>query len=105
MNNVYKFVSWDVPPLDQHKGSRAYTYMEKLNNGAKLTRKEKDFIQDESGIIKRMGYAYDFRPYMKKYLVKEDFVGWREAWGFDKTSIRHNHPIPSRIRKIMEMPA
>ena len=42
MNNVYKFVSWDVPELDTLKNCDTYKIMEKLNNGKSLSREEKD---------------------------------------------------------------
>lgn len=37
-----KFVQWDVPELDGLKDSKVYRLRERLNNGDKLTREEKN---------------------------------------------------------------
>lgn len=89
MENVYKFVSWDVPALETYKGAKVYIIMDKLNRTEKLTRDEKDYIYNHGqGYIDLMGYRYNFKPYMHKYLVNYKYIGWLERWAYDKTSIR-----------------
>ena len=39
-----KFVQWDVPELDGLKDSKVYRLRERLNNGDKLTREEKNWL-------------------------------------------------------------
>ena len=52
------------------------------------------------GYYKVMGYIYDFRPYLKKYLYKQYDV-WHEAFAPNKTSLRR--VIYGRIEKIIEL--
>ena len=108
MKNVYKFVNWEIKDLENYRDSQAYKLMEKLNNGIDLTRDEKtggifNGSFHDSGVYKLMGYMFDFRPYMKKYLVKVKYYGWVEMYSFDRTSIRKNSVFPSRILKIVEL--
>ena len=112
MKNVYKFVEYDIEDLENYSNSKAYKIMDKLNNGIDLSRDEKTGgIFDElyyydtyhTGIYKLMGYMFDFRPYMKKYLVNVKYSGWVEMYNFDKTSVRKNAAIPSWILKIIEL--
>jgi hypothetical protein len=97
MENVYKFVKWDVPALETLKDSTAYKTMEALQNG------EKTSIYAESGTVKLMGWLFDFRPYMKKYVVKIKYYGWQEMYAFNKTAIRKNYVIPSHVLQIVEI--
>ena len=39
-----KFVQWDVPELDSLKDSKVYRLRERLNDGDKLTREEKNWL-------------------------------------------------------------
>lgn len=39
-----KFVKWDVPELATLKDSKVYRLRERLNDGDKLTREEKNWI-------------------------------------------------------------
>lgn len=100
---AYKFVSWDVKPLEEYEFTLPYRAKVKLLNGEKLTRTEKDMLVSSSfynfGIIKIHGWAFDFRPYLKKYLVKQNGT-WQEYRAFDKTSLRCG--ILGKIEKIVE---
>ena len=40
-----------------------------------------------SGIFKLMGWAYNFRPYLKRYVVKQ-YDHWQEYYAPNKTSLR-----------------
>lgn len=113
MKSVYKFVTWEVPALEDLKNSVAYQLLEKLNRGEKLTRKEKsDEIFGElwncetyrTGKYRSMGYVFDFGSYMKSFLVKIKDYGWREIKAFDRTSIRRNAVYPSHILRIIDLP-
>lgn len=54
----------------------------------------------QSGIYKLMGWAYDFRPYLKKYLIKQ-YDHWQEYYAPNKTTLRAT--IYGRIDKIVEI--
>lgn len=52
------------------------------------------------GIYKLAGWIFDFRPYMKKFLVKQ-YDSWREYYAPNKTLLRKS--IRGRINKIIEI--
>ena len=101
--NAYKFVTWEVPALESHKGSFSYTMMEKLNNGENLTREEKNKLAAcicHDGVTKSMGFRFDFRNAVKNYVVKQ-YGSWHEYFAPDKTSLRK--VLSGRIQKIVEV--
>ena len=71
--------------------------------GGELTRAEKDMLVSSVfysfGVIKMSGWAFDFKPYLKKYLVKQ-YGSWQEYRAFDKTSLKK--VISGKIEKIVE---
>lgn len=52
------------------------------------------------GYYKLMGYKYDFKPYLKKYLYKQ-YDSWCEAYAPNKTKLRS--VIFGKIDKIIEL--
>jgi hypothetical protein len=52
------------------------------------------------GIYKLMGYAYDFKPYLKLYLYKQ-YGNWNESYAPNKTLLRQ--AIYGKIDKIIEL--
>lgn len=52
------------------------------------------------GYYKLLGYLYDFRPYLKKYLFKQ-YGSWHEAYAPNKTKLRS--VIDGKIDKIIEL--
>lgn len=52
------------------------------------------------GVYRLMGYEYNFKPYLKKYLYKQ-YGNWHEAYAPNKTTLRA--VIGGRIDKIMEL--
>ena len=52
------------------------------------------------GVYRLMGWAYDFKPYLRKYLVKQ-YGQWQEYYAPNKTSLRNT--IYGRIDKIQEI--
>ena len=89
-----KFVKWDVPELATLQDSRVYKLRERLNNGGKLNREEKNWITRnvrESVYFKRgialSGYYFDFSDILKRYFVKQyGHIG--EYYAIDKTALR-----------------
>ena len=41
-----KFVAWEVPTLEALKDSKVYNLREKLNNGERMNREEKDWLTE-----------------------------------------------------------
>ena len=52
------------------------------------------------GVYKEMGWGYDFRPNLKKFLVKQ-YGTWHEIYAPNKTLARKQ--FIGKIDKIMEM--
>ena len=52
------------------------------------------------GIYKYLGWAFDFTPFMKKFLVKQ-YDNWDECYAINKTHLRNS--IYGRIQKIVEI--
>lgn len=103
MVSIYKFVSWDVPALENYKDIFPYRMAEKYNKNIKLTREEKNKLANSisrDGCIQLMGWQYDFRNSLKNYVVKQ-YGRWSEYWAPDKTSLRK--AIYGRIDKIVEV--
>ena len=103
---AYKFVNWDVPELDTLKNSKAYQLRERLNQGARLTREEKNWLTEKVNTnsyfrrgIPLMGYCFDFADVLKRFLVMQYDVP-KICYGVDKTSIRSY--IYGRVQKIQE---
>jgi len=95
MNSIaHKFVSWEVPELSRLTGSKVYQLREKLNNGEKLCREEKNWITDgvnRNGYFKSAiplhGYRFNFADVLKTYIVKQH-GHYQEYKAVDKTSLR-----------------
>jgi hypothetical protein len=52
------------------------------------------------GVYKVMGYRFDFKPYLKKYLYKQ-YDTWHEVYAPNKTALRT--VIYGKIDKIVEI--
>lgn len=102
-----KFVKWDVPELATLQDSRAYKLRERLNNGGKLNREEKNWITRnvrESIYFRRgialCGYHFDFSDILKRYFVKQHGQIC-EYYAIDKTALRS--VLYGRIEVIVEV--
>ena len=104
MQYVYKFVTWDVPPLESLSNSKAYQFMEKLNRGEKLTREEKDWVVERTvyrgGVYRLYGWEFYFFHYMRSFLVRYSYGEWSCYRAFDKTSLRK---VLSSVKEIHEI--
>lgn len=91
---VYFPLSKEDTHVETQKGTIAYKLMEKLNNGGKLTKEEKDWICQgtmTATSVKHQvcvnGWAYDFRPFMKRYLINL-YGHWEEKYAFSKKELQ-----------------
>ena len=108
MNTIAtKFVRHEVPELKTLKNAKAYQLREKLNNGGKLIRAEKNWIAEAVNrntyfkkAIPIMGYRFGFEDILKTYVVKQ-YGSWQEYNAPDITSLRNF--IFGRIDKIVEI--
>ena len=102
-----KFVQWDVPELEKLKDSKVYKLRERLDNGDKLSREEKNWLTrnvKECCHFKRgialMGYRFDFSDVFKRYFVKQH-GHIAEYYAIDKTALRS--VLYGRIEDIIEV--
>ena len=103
-----KFVQWDVPELDGLKDSKVYRLRERLKNGDKLTREEKNWFSRNVCEWWRFrwgfacgGYIFDFSDVRKRYFVKQ-YGHITEYYAIDKTALRSM--LYGRIEVIVEVP-
>ncbi|MCS2613267.1 molybdenum ABC transporter ATP-binding protein [Bacteroides fragilis] len=103
-----KFVKWDVPELTTLQDCQVYKLRERLNNGGKLSREEKNWltrnVMECSLYFKRgialSGYRFDFSDILKRYFVKQyDHI--HEYYAIDKTALRSI--LHGRIEDIVEV--
>lgn len=102
-----KFVSWEVPPLENLKDYPEYILRQRLNNGGKLTREDKDWLAEHlyhncffSTSLPLRGYRFDFSDTVKRYIVNQ-YGQWNEYYAPDKTSLRNT--LRGKINKIIEV--
>ena len=74
-----KFVQWDVPELEKLKDSKVYKLRERLDNGGKLSRSEKNWLTRSQ----QYGHVAEY-------------------YAVDKTSLRS--VLYGRIEDIIEVP-
>jgi hypothetical protein len=94
MEHVWKFVDWDIPELDEFKRCRAYILRERLNNGGRLNREEREWLTLginhnsylKTGIPVR-GWAFDFSDVLHRFWVKQ-FGMIIEYYATDEKTLR-----------------
>jgi hypothetical protein len=91
---AFKFVRWDVPPLEALSGATVYRLRGKLNAGERLSREEKNWITNKvnnnsyfRNAIPLMGYRFDFPDVLRTCLVLQ-YGRWTEYLAVDITSLR-----------------
>jgi hypothetical protein len=106
--SIYKFVKWEVQPLETLRDSFEFKVHEKTSKGIKLTREEKNRLTREllGNTYSRLGvplrgWMFDFRDCLRRFWVK-DAGGMREVFAPDKTAIRASGRFLS-ICKIVEI--
>lgn len=102
-----KFVNWEVPTLDELKGSKVYILREKLNNGGRMNREEKDWLTEKvnsnayfKSAVPLQGWRFDFSDILRTYMVKQ-YGHWAEYKATDKTALRNF--LYGRIDNIVEL--
>ena len=106
MKNVFKFVSWEVPPLEALQNGMSYVLRKKINDGGKINREEKDWLtlhcRRHGGMIHYAGYVFNFRDIMRKYYFIDNRGHIYRCYACDKTSLRRS--IYGKIYNIVEIP-
>jgi hypothetical protein len=103
----YKFSS---TAIENPEGLSAYELYKRVEAGEELKGEQPLFNElchyeaYRNGVIKQMGWLFDFRPFFRLYLVKFKYEGWQEIYAPNKTFIRVNSSRSSYILKIIEIP-
>ena len=104
---AYKFVTWEVPALEELKESKVYQLKQKCMNGEKLSREEKNWISEKvfhntfsKHSIPLQGWLFGFKDYLKRFVIKQ-YGCWFEYYAFDKTALRY--VVCGRIDEIIEV--
>jgi len=102
----YKFSN---TAIENPEGLSAYELYKRVEAGEELKGEQPLFDElwhyeaYRNGVIKQMGWLFDFRPFFRLYLVKFKHYGWVEMYAPNKSFIRANASTPSHILKIVEM--
>lgn len=111
---VYKFTSGDIEPKENYKNSGMCKLMMAYHAKRKLTSDEQkleDMYFSEishyeayhHGIIRLMGWAFNFGPLFKTFLVKHKYNGWLEIKAPGKKFVRRHAASKSHIVRIIEL--
>lgn len=73
-------------------------FVKKLLTGSRFQFGVQNVIS--SGIYKEMGYMYNLRPYLRKFVVKQ-YDSWQEMYALNKTNVRQL--TIGRVNKIVEI--
>lgn len=96
----YKFVSWDVPPVESVMNGKIPAALQAWENGDRKPLKELH-IATESPVYKCMGWVFPFAEYMRRFWVKTKYYGIVEMYALNKTDIRKE--LKSDIIEIVEV--
>lgn len=105
---AYKFVKWNIAPLEKLKDTKVYGLRVKCMNGKRLSREEKDWLAAKLSVgrcgrtaIALQGWMFSFYDYMNRYLVRRHGV-WEVYYAPDRTSLRR--ALYGRIDELHEIP-
>ena len=109
---IHKFNPQSSWTEQDAKRTDAYALMCKLERGEKPKMNELEWLFSEHwhhnsyryGYVMVMGWMFDFKPYLRRFLVNDKACGWREILAYNKTAIRKCAANPSYILEIVELP-
>jgi hypothetical protein len=95
---------------EEHKSPKLVDMMQRLSNGEKLKSSEMckaalpflTLTALRDGVYRLMGWAYDFRPYMHKYVVKTQYY-LEECYALNKTEARESFKGLGKVIYIVEV--
>lgn len=96
----YKFVSWDVPPVESCFSSRIPAALLEYDKGNKQPLKDLHIATSEP-VCKISGWAFPYDEYMRRYWVKTKCYGIIEMYALNKTDIRKE--LKSNAIEIVEV--
>lgn len=107
MDIASKFVEWEVPALASLKECKAYILRERLNNGEKHNRTDKNWLTEAVNhnvyfkqSVPVLGWRFCFADALRNYWVKQ-YGQIAEYWAADKTALRSI--LFGRVEQIVEI--
>ena len=107
MDIASKFVEWEVPALASLKECKAYILRERLNNGEKLNRTDKNWLTEAVNhnvyfkqSVPVLGWRFCFADALRNYWVKQ-YGQIAEYWATDKTALRSI--LFGKVEQIVEL--
>lgn len=103
---IYKF---NKESTAKKENQSAYELYKRFENGEKIENKQPLFDElwhsdsYRTGVIRQMGWSFNFREFFKTFLIKTKYGGWEEIVAPNKMFIRVNSVSPSQILKIIEL--
>lgn len=109
---IYRFNDTTVT-LEELETAKIFTLYNKVKAGTKwsdLSDQEKSMFEEvgssnlyRNGSYKLLGWKFDLKPYLKRYLVNLKYYGWLEFYALSKMQIRDTSANPSYILEIVEL--
>src|SRR5690606_36839975 len=113
---IYPFVKEPLPVDFETAGGvfKAYRLL-KERGYDRLSKEEKEFVASffselsrpeayREGIYRRVGWAVNFRPFLRKFLVNIKYDGWSEEWSFNSTTLRKISVRPQHNLEFIKIP-
>lgn len=96
----YKFVSWDVPPVENVLNNKLPQALKEYDNGNKKPLKDLH-IATQTPVYKCAGWCFPYSEYMRRFWVKTKYYGIIEIFALNKTDIRKE--LKSNVIEIQEI--
>ena len=96
----YKFVSHDVPPVENVLVNRIPEALAACDAGDYSKLKELH-IATQDPVYRCAGWAFPYREYMRRFWVKIKYYGIIEVYALNRTDIRREYK--SEVIKIVEV--
>ena len=89
MIKPYKFVSWEAGEKITIKDPKKF-----------IVEHMRDMNIQKYGIYKLQGWAYDLRPYLKKF-VYQQYDHWQSIYALNRTMVRYM--VYGKVNEIVEI--
>lgn len=96
----YKFVGWDIPPVDTVLGEKLPAALRAADNGDMQPLKDLHIATNEP-VYKSMGWCFPYADYMRCFWVDTRDYGIIKVWALRKTDVRKAYK--SQVVKIVEV--
>lgn len=113
MKNMWKFAAYSEVTAEQAEQSAVGQLLKRVQNGESIPLEDFEPEFSElyhhnsyvSGIVRHMGWIFDFTPYFKKYLVKDvGYTHWHEQCAPSVQFIYGLSIDPNSIERVVELP-